>query len=144
MPVCQCALVPRRPPAPGSSRLSGIELRSDSRAGNVFHRVVRNLLGDRLAFDFIRVQDRGLSPTLDYTRQHPRQIHGVGDSSVHPVAGKWHPDMGRLAAQENASVAKAVGDHAASDPVLLSEYFEAERRIHSQDLPDAAIAVGGR
>src|SRR6266851_4920573 len=112
--------------------------------GERVHRVTRNLLGDRLAFDLVRVEDRGIRPALDYASEHPRQVHGVGDPGIHAVTAKGHPDMRGVATQKNAPVAKAVGDHAAPGPVLLSENLELERGLHAQDLLDAVIAIERR
>jgi hypothetical protein len=105
--------------------------------------VTRNLLGDRLAFDFVGVEQCRVSPPLYRTRQHPRQVHGVGDPRIHPVACKRHPDMRGIATQENTPVPKTVGDHAPPGPVRLTENLELERGTHAQDLPNAAIAVDG-
>jgi hypothetical protein len=49
-----------------------------------------------------------------------------------------------VTADENAPVAKPVGNHAPACPVLLAENVEFETGLHAKDLSDAVIAVKKR
>ena len=103
--------------------------------------MARHLVGDRPPLDFVGVEQSGTGPALDDARQHPGEVHGVGDAGVHAVSGERDPDMRRIAAEKDTPIAEPVGEHPPPDPILRTQRLEGERRADAEDVADAAFAV---
>ncbi|MEK4242192.1 hypothetical protein NYE39_09355 [Janibacter sp. FSL W8-0316] len=68
-------------------------------------------------------------------------MHGVGDAGIHPVAREGHPQVRRVAGDEDPPVAEAVGDEATRHPVLLPDHVEGEVRPDPEDVTDRLVGV---
>ena len=63
---------------------------------------VDQLLGDRLAFRRIGVQQRGRAPPAQHRRELPSQIEGILHRDVHPLPGLRAVGVARVAGDEHA------------------------------------------
>ena len=107
----------------------------------VVHREARDLLGDRLALDLVGVEHAGVGPAGEVRRQVPREVERIGDAGVHAVAGVGHPQVCRIAADQHAPVAKALGHQAAAGPVFLAQDLVLEVGADAEDRADRCVAV---
>src|SRR5262249_60644060 len=81
-----------------------------------FHGEARDLLGDGLPLRLVTIKDRAQRPAIQRSGNEPGQIGRIGDAGVHSISGVRDPHMRRVAADEGAAVAKAIGDEAPANP----------------------------
>ncbi len=107
----------------------------------VVHGKMRHLLGDWQPLGLIGIENGGVGPATQMGGEQPGQVGGIRDAGIHAVAGKRHPEMAGVAADEDPSLAKLVGDQAAPDPVFLADQLVREISIDAEQRPDAGIAI---
>ena len=64
---------------------------------------------DRSALLLVAIEQAGTAPALDRAGQLPRQIESVTDAGVHAEAAGRNDQMHRIAGQEDAAIAVALG-----------------------------------
>src|SRR5262249_7918672 len=74
-------------------------------------------------------------------REHPRQVHRIGNPGIHPIAGVRHPDVRGVTGDKYAPAAERVGHQAAAEPILARDDFVAELRADAEDRADARVAI---
>ena len=65
---------------------------------------------ERDALGLVGVEEHAIGATAQHGRQLPRQVHGVADAGVHPLAADGAVDVRRIAEQERAAAAEMIGD----------------------------------
>src|SRR5579883_1748951 len=94
-------------------------------------RVVRRRLGDdrlmnEAPLPFVAVEKLWSTPPLADGRELPAEVDAISDAHVHPISAEWRMKVTRIADQEDAVLAIAVGDQAARDPFVVAEDFVGE------------------
>ena len=84
---------------------------------------------ERDALGLVGVEDRGAGLALEHGRELPREIHGVTDAGVHPLAAHRTVDVGGVAEQEGSAVAEA-RRHAMVDTVRREPVHLGARKLH--------------
>ncbi len=113
--------------------------------GGVLHHLAdgqpRHLVGDRLPLGLVGVEEARGRPAVGDGAQHPGQRHGVGHAGVHAVAGERHPQMRRVAGDEDIRVAEPLGHQPAADPILVIEHLPGELWPNAQRVAYGLVEV---
>src|SRR5439155_13225038 len=97
--------------------------------------------GDGPSFRLISIEYCRRRPTVEVRGEQPRQIHRIGNTGIHAVASIRRPEVGRIAREKDAPVAKSFSDQAPSDPVLLRNDLIREVRADAENRANAAITI---
>ncbi len=84
---------------------------------------------ERDALGLVGIEDRRAGLALEHGRELPREIHGVTDAGVHPLAAHRTVDVGGVAEEEGSAVAEA-RRHAMVDTVRREPVHPGVRELH--------------